>query len=145
MNDSTAVTTFVDTNILVYAHDRDAGARHERAAECIATLWEHQNGSISTQVLQEFYVTVTRKIPNPVIASRARSIIRLYGQWGLVTNDLETILQACEFQEKHLLSFWDAMIIAAAVRGGAEILLTEDLNDGQLIEGVRVVNPFSNV
>ena len=142
MNDSLSMAAFVDTNVLVYAHDKDQGTKHERAGEIVAVLWERRTGLISTQVLQEFYETVTRKIPKPISPSRARSVIRAYGQWKLETNGLDTILQASELQERHRLSFWDAMIVAAAIRSGAEVLLSEDLNDGQLIEGVRIRNPF---
>lgn len=143
MSDESSPWTFVDTNVLVYGHDKDAGAKHERAAALVAELWERQRGVISTQVLQEFYVTVTQKIPTPIAPNRTRGIIRAYGQWKLEMNALATILQASEIQEKHRLSFWDAMIIAAAMRGGAQLLLTEDLNHGQVIEGVRVCNPFA--
>lgn len=143
MGDESSPWTFVDTNILVYGHDKDAGVKHERAAALVAELWERQRGIISTQVLQEFYVTVTRKIPKPITPGRARAIIRAYGQWKLETNALETILRASEIQHRHRLSFWDALIIVAGMRSGAEILLTEDLNHGQVIEGIRVCNPFA--
>ena len=144
MTDNQSVMKFVDTNILVYAHDEDDVAKHQQAGELITQLWEQRTGAISTQVLQEFYQTVTRKIPKPISPIRARGIIRAYGQWQLETNALATILQASEIQERHHLSFWDAMIVAAAVRTGAELLITEDLNDGQVIEGVRVLNPFAS-
>ena len=76
MSDEVATSTFVDTNVLVYAHDKDAGAKHEVAGELVADLWERRTGVVSTQVLQEFYVTVTRKIPQPILAARARGIVR---------------------------------------------------------------------
>jgi predicted nucleic acid-binding protein len=134
---------FVDTNILVYAHDKDAGAKHERANELVTELWEQQTGIVSTQVLQEFYVTVTTKLPKPVKPNRARGIVRAYSRWRLETNGIDAILLASEVQEKHRISFRDGLIIAAAARSGAERLLTEDLNDGQLIEGVLISNPFA--
>jgi predicted nucleic acid-binding protein len=142
MSDSQSTITFVDTNILVYAHDQDEGAKHRQAVELVTRLWEQRSGAISTQVLQEFYQTITRKIPKPISPSRARGIIQAYGQWQLETNELATILQASEIQERHRLSFWDAMIVAAAVRAGAEVLVTEDLNAGQFVEGVLIRNPF---
>lgn len=143
MNDRQSIRTFVDTNILVYAHDKDSGEKHGQSAQLVAELWEQRTGIVSTQVLQEFYVTVTRKLPRPIARSRARGIVRAYGRWELATNDLDTILLASDIEGKHRISFWDGMIIAAAVRSRAEILVTEDLNDGQLIDGIRVQNPFS--
>jgi predicted nucleic acid-binding protein len=94
--------------------------------------------------LQEFYVTVTAKLPKPINANRARGIVRAYSQWRLETNGIDTILLASEIQERHRISFWDGFIVAAAARSDAERLLTEDLNDGQLIEGVLVSNPFAH-
>lgn len=133
---------FVDTNILVYAHDLDAGIRHDQAVALMKTLWENETGMLSTQVLQEFYVNVTRKIPAPLSPAIARGLIDAYRTWQIEINTLDTVLQASEIQERNHLSFWDAMIVAAAARGGASTLLTEDLNPGQFIEGVEVRNPF---
>ena len=133
---------FVDTNILIYAHDLDAGAKHKQAAELIRRLWENGGGVLSTQVLQEFYVNVTQKIPQPIPLATARGIIDAYRAWQVEVNTVETVLLASEYQERNQLSFWDTMIVAAAVQGGATVLLTEDPNAGQLIEGVEVRNPF---
>lgn len=133
---------FVDTNVLIYAHDRDAGRKHDVAETLLAKLWEEHNGAISTQVLQEFYVNVTRKIPNPLTAAQARSVIEPYHAWHLEINDFESILTASELEERHRLSFWDAMIVAAACRAKARKIVSEDLNHGQKIEGVLVENPF---
>jgi len=133
---------FVDTNILIYAHDLDAGEKHLKAAEVVRTLWDSGTGVLSTQVLQEFYVNVTRKIPQPLPLSKARGLVGAYGAWDVSCPTLETLLAASEIQERHQLSFWDAMIVAAAQEAGADTLLTEDLNHGQLIEGIHVVNPL---
>jgi predicted nucleic acid-binding protein len=133
---------FVDTNILIYAYDLDAGAKHKQAAELIRSLWENRSGVLSTQVLQEFYVNVTQKIPKPVPLAAARGIIDAYRAWQVEVNTVATVLLASEYQERNRLSFRDSMIVAAAVQGGAAVLLTEDLNAGQLIEGVEVRNPF---
>jgi predicted nucleic acid-binding protein len=134
---------FVDTNILVYAHDLSAQDRHARAATIVESLWETETGVISTQVLQEFYVTVTRKIKNPLTPAEAREIIRNYLAWPVQINDPETTIRASEIEEKNSLSFWDALIVAAALRLHAKKIITEDLNHGQIIEGVLVENPFS--
>ncbi|MFO7688427.1 MAG: PIN domain-containing protein [Desulfobacterales bacterium] len=133
---------FVDTNILIYAHDLDAGDKHAIAANILRHLWETEAGIISTQVLQEFYVNVTRKIPNPLPKSNAREIIQSYLVWPVELNDAKTILTASEFEERYQLSFWDAMIVAAACNAKVEKILTEDLSHGQTIEGIFIENPF---
>ena len=134
---------FVDTNILVYAHDLSAGDRHARAFAIIEKLWEAQTGVISTQVLQEFYVTVTRKIKNPLKSAEAREIIRNYLVWPVQVNDPETTIRASEIEEKNGISFWDALIIDAALRLQAKKIISEDLNNGQIIEGILIENPLS--
>jgi predicted nucleic acid-binding protein len=133
---------FVDTNILVYAHDLSAQDRHAKAATIVENLWETETGVISTQVLQEFYVTVTRKIKNPLTPNEAREIIRNYLAWPVQINDTETTIRASEIEEKNSLSFWDALIVAAALRLQAKKIITEDLNHGQIIEGVLIENPL---
>ena len=92
---------FVDTNILVYAHDLSSGDRHAKASAVIESLWEAGTGVISTQVLQEFYVTVTRKIKNPLKSAEAREIIRNYLAWPVQINDPETTIRASEIEEKN--------------------------------------------
>ncbi len=134
--------TFVDTNILVYAHDADAGEKHASAAKAVAELWVSRNGILSAQVLQELYITLTRKVASPVTRNLARRLIRNYLTWELVLNDGAIILHASEIEENYRLSFWDGLIVAAAYSKNAAIILTEDLNDGQNIEGIRIQNPF---
>ena len=133
---------FVDTNILIYAHDLDAGQRNTLSADILRDLWENRTGIISTQVLQEFYVNVTRKIDNPLPKSKARGIIESYLAWPVELNDAKTVLAASEIEERHMLSFWDALIVASARNAEAEKILTEDLNHGQRIEGILIENPF---
>ncbi|MGB5420985.1 MAG: PIN domain-containing protein [Desulfobacterales bacterium] len=134
---------FLDTNVLIYAYDSDAGEKHTVAAAILRNLWETETGIVSVQVLQEFYVNVTRKIPNPLPKPKAREIIQSYRAWPIELNDIETIFAASEFEERYKLSFWDALIVAAACNANAEKILTEDLNHGQRIEGVFIENPFS--
>ena len=136
---------FIDTNILIYAHDLDAGVKHTIAAAILKNLWETETGIISAQVLQEFYVNVTRKIPNPLPKTKAREIIQSYLMWHVELNDIKTIFAASEFEERYNLSFWDALIVAAACNAKVEKILTEDLNHGQRIEGVFIENPSSSV
>jgi predicted nucleic acid-binding protein len=133
---------FVDTNVLVYAYDIDAGEKHRIAADRLAELWKTRTGVISTQVLQEFYVTVTRKLPTPLKRSVARSILANYSVWQVETPRAKTLIAASEIEERYQVSFWDALVIAAAALGRAELLLTEDMNVDQIIEGVRIENPF---
>ena len=134
---------FIDTNILIYAHDLDAGEKHSISATILKHLWETETGIISAQVLQEFYVNVTRKIPNPLPKTKAREIIQSYLTWHVELNDIKTIFAASEFEERYNLSFWDALIVAAACNAKVEKILTEDLNHGQRIEGIFIENPFS--
>ncbi len=133
---------FVDTNILIYAHDLDAGPRNQISAAILRELWENETGILSAQVLQEFYVNVTRKIKNPMPKPQARGIVESYQAWPVELNDTRTILVASEIEERHMLSFWDALIIASASNANAEKILTDDLNHGQKIEGILIENPF---
>jgi predicted nucleic acid-binding protein len=135
-------STFVDTNILVYAHDADAGEKHAIAAKTMADLWESRQGIISTQVLQELYVTLTRKVAAPLKGNIARRLTRNHLTWELVANNGPIILHATEIEDNYRLSFWDSLIVAAAYSKNATVILTEDLNDGQPIEGIMIRNPF---
>lgn len=133
---------FVDTNILVYAHDADAGVKRERAIEKLRQLWETDSGRVSVQVLQEFYINVTRKLASTVARSTAREVVSAYGAWVREPTTPQTVLRATDIAELAQISFWDALIVAAAEQVGAGQLLSEDLNPGQQIVGIRVVNPL---
>lgn len=133
---------FVDTNILIYAHDLDAGSKHDIAVSLIKEFWEKGTGILSTQVLQEFYVNVTRKILKPILPAKARGIIESYLVWQVEVNRPDTILLASEIEERYLLSFWDSLIVAAARNAKADKILTEDLKHGQRLEGILIENPF---
>lgn len=134
---------FVDTNVLVYAHDVDAGRRHAVATRLVAELWETRRAVISTQVLQEFYVNATRKIPSPLPRATARRIVGTYAVWQTEIVAPLDIQLASDLEEQHQLSFWDALIVAAALKGGASTILTEDMSAGRSISGVRTLNPFA--
>lgn len=136
---------FVDTNVLIYAHDLDAGPKHAVASAILRDLWSSRLGVLSTQVLQEFYVNVTQKIPAPLPRATARQIVRGYFVWHVEVLAPAMILKASDIEERHHLSFWDALIVAAALEGGARKLLTEDLNPGQTLEGMEIENPFATV
>jgi len=133
---------FVDTNILVYAHDLDASNKHSQAAEIVSQLWESRNGVLSTQVLQELYVTLTRKVSSTLSKLEARKLVQKYSHWHVVLNDPSIIIQASEIEESYSISFWDALIVSAAYSQNVPTILTEDLNHGQIIEGISIKNPF---
>jgi len=133
---------FLDTNILVYAYDVSSGSKHDVARNIVADLWNLRTGVLSIQVLQELFVTVTKKIPKPLDVKTTRDIVRDFLLWEVVDNDGELMMAAMDVQMKYSYAFWDSLIIAAAIKSGASILLTEDLNNGQIIEGFMIKNPF---
>lgn len=135
--------TFVDTNVLIYAHDTDAGRKREIARALLQDLWVERTGVLSTQVLQEFYVNATRKLRTPLPKPAARSVVSTHAPWcgGGVTP--EDLAKAFELEDSAGIGFWDALIVASAVRSGADRILSEDLNPGQAIAGVTIVNPFT--
>ena len=134
---------FLDTNILLYAHDRDAGDKYEIANAIVKEHWENKTGVISNQVLQEFYINVTRKINPPLSPAQAREILRIYSCWQMGEISANEIIRASEIEENNRISFWDALIIVAALEAKVEKILTEDLNPGQKIEGINIENPFT--
>lgn len=134
--------TFVDTNVLIYAHDVDAGTKHETARGILRHLWTQRAGILSTQVLQEFYVNVTRKIVTPLPKFSARAVVESYTLWCAVTTP-EEISAAFGIEDEAGIGFWDALIVATARKAGAARILSEDLNPGQIIAGVRIENPFA--
>ena len=134
--------TFVDTNVLVYAHDTDAGDKHARARTLLGDLWDSRSGSLSTQVLQEFYAVVTRKFKPAMPLAKARAIVAAYGEWCDVATEPQLIVAASRLEEEHTLSFWDALIVQAAIHAGAERLVSEDLQDGRRFGALAIENPF---
>jgi predicted nucleic acid-binding protein len=135
--------TFIDTNVLIYAHDIDANAKNEVAKAVLRELWSERTGILSMQVLQEFYVNVTRKIAFPLPKDLARIIVSTYGPWCMETTPAE-ISTAFRIEDESRIGFWDALIVSAAVKSGAKRILSEDLNAGQRIAGILVENPFVN-
>ena len=134
--------TFIDTNIIIYAYDVTAGGKHKTAGIILADLWNSGLGVISTQVLQEFFVNVVQKIPKPIDKRQAKKIVRDFLKWHVVVNTGDSILEAIDICLKYGYSFWDSMIIEAAIKGDAAILISEDLQDGQVVDGVTIKNPF---
>jgi predicted nucleic acid-binding protein len=134
---------FVDTNILIYAHDRSQGIKHDRARQLIERLWASGQGVLSTQVLQELGLNLRRKVANPVSVEEIRRVIRDYLSWEIVVNTPEAVLQALEIEVRYKTSFWDALILQAAEQCGAAVLYSEDLGAKQRYGTVRVVNPLA--
>jgi predicted nucleic acid-binding protein len=134
--------TFVDTNVLIYGHDVDAKSKHEVAKRILRELWSERSGVLSTQVLQEFYVNVTRKIPRPLPKESARLVVGSYSIWCGETTPAE-ISTAFRLEDEYRIGFRDALIVASALKSGAHRILSEDLNAGQRIAGIRIENPFA--
>ena len=133
---------FVDTNILVYAHDRSAGAKHQRAKALVERLWNSGEGALSTQVLQELCINLRRKAARPLSVDEVRLLIRDYSTWEVVASSPTAILKALDIEMRYKISFWDALIVQAAEDVGASILYSEDLAAGQRYGAVQVVNPL---
>ncbi len=136
---------FLDTNILVYAVDVAEPSKQSRAQAILAGAAEEYGTPVfilSTQVLQEFYVTVTRKLKRPLTSADAEEAVRHMMRLIVVQVDAEMILDAIEANQSQSVSFWDALILQAALRSGCTVLLSEDLNDGQQVGSVKVKNPF---
>jgi predicted nucleic acid-binding protein len=126
----TTVPSFVDSNVLIYAEDRDAKSKHEIARELIVELWEQRSGALSIQVLQEFYVNVTRKLKKPLTSAKALEIVEEYLTWTVVESSGRPLVNAIGLQQRAQLSFWDSMVVQAALDAGCDRLYSEDLNDG---------------
>jgi predicted nucleic acid-binding protein len=133
---------FVDSNILIYAHDADAGIKRDRAVEKLRQLWDSGGGRMSVQVLQEFYVNVTKKLATPLAHSTAREVVSSYGAWVLEPTTPVTVTRAIDIAALAQIQFWDALIVASAEQADATHLYSEDLNSGQTIAGVKIVNPL---
>ncbi|HEY6310017.1 MAG TPA: PIN domain-containing protein [Streptosporangiaceae bacterium] len=133
---------FVDTNILVYAHDDSAGAKRDQARALVEQLWESRDGCLSVQVLQEFFVSVTRKIAKPLDAETAEEIIADLSHWHGHVPAADDVLGAIGIHQRTGISFWDAMIVRSAAEMGCAVLYSEDLNAGQEYSGVLAENPF---
>jgi predicted nucleic acid-binding protein len=131
---------FVDTNVLIYALDRADPKKHLAAREWRAELWRRRQGRISFQVLEEFYAQVTRQWPKA--RQQARSEVRDLLAWRPVAIDGALVEHAWKIQDRFPMSFWDALIVAAAKAAACPSLLSEDFQDGQDLDGLRVLSPF---
>lgn len=137
------MSAFLDTNILVYLFDSSSPEKRHRARDLFRERAARDDVLLSVQVLQELYVTLTRKLARPVRADRAARLVRSFAALPVVAIDAELVLAAVALSRRNRLSLWDALIVVAAKAGGASEVLSEDLQSGQMIEGLRVVNPFA--
>ena len=135
---------FVDTNVLVYARDASEPRKQPAAARWIRSLWERGDGRVSVQVLQEYYVTVTRKLRPGLTPAHARSDVRDLMAWQPVTIDAALLDAAWSIEDRFGLSLWDSLIVAAAQDAGCDSLLTEDLAHGMQLDGLVVASPFES-
>ena len=134
---------FLDANVIVYAYDASAGRKQQAAQALLEKLWSSNTGCLSVQVLQEFFVTVTRKVPKPLPIEEATARIRELAAWRVFVPTADDVLAAIGLHAQASIGFWDAMIVLAAAESGCDVLWTEDLNDGQMLRGVRIRNPFA--
>jgi predicted nucleic acid-binding protein len=133
---------FVDTNVLVYARDASEPEKQQAAELWLRALWARRMGRVSAQVLNEYYVVVTEKLKPGLPRDAARADVRSLTAWAPVPMDGMVIERAWSIQDRFGLAWWDALVVSAAQMAGCAWLLSEDLNDGQVLDGVRVVNPF---
>lgn len=133
---------FIDTNILMYAHDSTAGEKHECAKALVEQMWKTNSGVVSAQVLQELVVNLRKKARKPLDAKAVRDLVTDYLAWQVFVNRGDSILEALDLETRYQVSFWDALVIQAANAAGVSILYSEDLSDGQCYGGVTVSNPF---
>jgi predicted nucleic acid-binding protein len=132
--------SFFDTNVLVYADDKAAPAKQRRAIDLVAEHRRAGTGVVSLQVLQEYFVTVTRKLRvDPQIARRK---VELLAEFDVASPEVADILAAIDLHRLHGFSFWDALVLRAAKQAGCTVLFSEDLQQGRQIDGIQVVNPF---
>jgi len=130
---------FIDTNILIYAHDSTAGKKHEVSRDLIARLFESRTGAVSTQILAEFY-SVCRKLP--LGTERAEQIIADLGSWTVHSLLHSDLIAASTLHRRHQVAWWDALVVVSAQQLGCTTLWTEDLSDGQRFGGLTIRNPF---
>ncbi|MDE0189310.1 MAG: PIN domain-containing protein [bacterium] len=138
------MTAFVDTHVLVYARDASEPEKQPVAREWIDRLWRTRQGRLSVQVLNEYYVTVTRKLHPGMSMGDARADVRDLMSWNPTPVDAALLSRAWAVERRFGLQYWDALIVASAQWSGCRHLLTEDLQDGQELDGVLVMNPFTH-
>ena len=139
---ASAETIFVDTSVLVHAHDLDSGVKRAIAEHVLKQLWDDETGVLSTQVLQEFYAALTTGA-TPVPRRAARELLHAYSVWPIVTLDAADVMTASDIEERHRVSFRDALIITAARKSGSTLLLSDAPQPYRPITGLALQNPFA--
>jgi predicted nucleic acid-binding protein len=134
---------FVDTNILIYAHDSSAGAKHTRARDVIDRLWQTGEGVLSTQILQELCINLRRKVKKPMPLNELRALLQDYLSWDIVVNTPASVLDALDIEAQYKISFWDALVLQAAGASGASTVYSEDLAANQRYGPIQIVNPLA--
>ena len=134
---------FVDTSVLIHAHDLDSGLKRAIAEQVLKQLWQDETGVLSTQVLQEFYAALTSGIASPVPRRAARDLIHAYSVWPVMALDAADVLAASDFEERYRMSFRDALVVVAARKSGATLLLSDTLQPYRPITGLELQNPFA--
>ena len=134
---------FVDTNVLLYCFDARNATKRAAAQVWVATCWQRQCGRISTQVLNEFYANARKKFASAITAGDARAEVRRYQHWQPWAIDHATVESAWAIESRYDFNYWDALILASAQQQGCSHLLSEDLQHGQKVDGVEIVNPFT--
>lgn len=137
-----AERVFVDTSVLLYAHDRDAGEKHAIAEQVLRLLWEGKNGVLSAQVLQELYACFTKALDSPAARRSARELVEVYSAWPVTMLDAADVVAACDHADRYHVAVWDAMILTAAKKSRADVLLSENPYHGWHISGLEIRNPF---
>jgi predicted nucleic acid-binding protein len=135
-----AARSFFDTNVLVYADDKSAPAKQQRAVDLVAEYRRAGNGVVSLQVLQEYFVTVTRKLHLDVRIARRK--VELLAEFDVAALEVTDILAAIDLHRLHGFSFWDALVLQAARQTGCGVLFSEDMQEAREVDGIRIVNPF---
>ena len=133
---------FLDSNIIIYAYDKSDPERQKKAQQILKEAFQNENGILSSQVCSEFFVVVTRKIKNPISSMDAKTIIASLSFLQVEEIDLPLVKRAIETHIQFKISYWDSLIVSTAERAGCTIILSEDLNHGQIINGVEINNPF---
>jgi predicted nucleic acid-binding protein len=132
--------SFFDTNVLVYTDDKATPAKQRRALEVVAAHRRAKTGVVSLQVLQEYFVAVTRRLH--VDAAVARRKVELIGEFDVFSPELGDVLAAIDLHRLHGISFWDALVVRSAKEAGCSVLLSEDFQHGREVEGIKITNPF---
>lgn len=137
-----AEKVFIDTNILIYAHDKEAGSKHLVALQCLEKIWDENRGVLSLQILQEFYVVLTQKLKEKLSRRIAKEIIEQYSFWETAHLSVKDLLSAIDLQDEYHFSFWNALVVQTALSAGCAFLLSEDFQHEQKINDLTILNPF---